>query len=207
MQSLTNLKVTEFLAEVASKRPAPGGGSVAAQLGALGASLAAMVINLTIGKKRYAQYEPELLDLLPKAEALRQEFLRLIDEDTKSFMELFPLMKIKEPTPDDLAKLDAATQKACETPLAVMTKALDGLKMTARLTEIGNQNCLSDVGVSALCLRAAFFGAKMNVLINIPTKEPAWAKTVKKRAAAMEADVLSIYAGVEKTVWMKLGGV
>lgn len=206
MQSLTDLKLTEFLAEVSSKQPAPGGGSVAAQLGALGASLAAMVINLTIGKKKYAEYEPELQQLLPKAEGLRQEFIRLIDEDTKCFMELFPLMKIKEPTQDDLAKLDEAAQRACETPLAVMDNALKGLRIVARLTEIGNKNCLSDVGVSALCLRASFFGAKMNVLINIPSEELVWAKTIKEKVARMEAEMVEVYVSVEKTVWAKLGG-
>jgi len=160
-----------FLDELASSSPAPGGGSVAALSGALGSALTSMVCNLTIGKKKYADVEAEMKNVLAQAEHLREQFTALIDRDTQAFnkvMEAFAL-----PKETDLqralrsAAVREATKEATLVPLEVMKHCIDALALAQTVAAKGNTNSVSDAGVSALMLDAALEGAALNVRINL----------------------------------------
>ena len=164
---LRDMVYTEFTAEVASKSPAPGGGSVSAAVGAFGCALLAMVCNLTLGKKKYAEVEPQVSDVLARAEKLRMRFVELIDEDTDAFNRLFAFFKFKEMTEEQKREM-AETERACiEVPQTTMKTALAALEAAADLAPIGNKNAISDLGVAVKCLETAFHGAEFNVRINL----------------------------------------
>ena len=167
----TRKTLIAFLDELASSSPAPGGGSVAALAGALGAGLTSMVCNLTIGKKKYAEVEGEMKAILAQAEGLRAQFTELIDRDTVAFnkvMEAFGLPKETEPQKAlRAAAVREATKEATLVPLEVMKHCIDALALTQRVADQGNPNAASDVGTSALMLHAACSAAALNVRINL----------------------------------------
>ena len=160
-----------FLEELASSSPAPGGGSVAALAGALGAALTCMVCNLTIGKKKYAAVETEMKKILAQAGDLRERFATLIDTDTAAFnkvMEAFGLPKETEPQKAlRAAAVREATKEATLVPLQVMKHCIDALALARLVAEGGNVNSISDAGVAALMLHAAVESAGLNVQINL----------------------------------------
>lgn len=160
-----------FLDDVASSSPAPGGGSVAALSGAIGAALTSMVCNLTIGKKKYADVEEDMKKILKSSEELRARFTLLIDKDADAFnkvMEAFSLPKendaqraLRE------AAVTAATKEATMVPLEVMKHCIDALALCQDVAANGNKNSVSDAGVSAFMLHAACEAAALNVKINL----------------------------------------
>jgi formiminotetrahydrofolate cyclodeaminase len=168
---LTNLRITEFLDELASSSPAPGGGSVAALSGTLGAALISMVCNLTVGKKKYITVEQEMKAILVKSEELRKTLTDLIVRDTEAFNKVMEAYSLPKETDDQKALRSAAIQEATKeatlVPLRVMKLIVDGLALAKIVAEKGNSNSVSDAGVSALMLYAAAEGASLNVLINL----------------------------------------
>lgn len=160
-----------FLDELASPSPAPGGGSVAALAGALGAALTSMVCHLTIGKKKYADVEETMKAILKESEELRSRFTLLIDKDTEAFnkvMEAFTLPKDSEAQRSlREAAIASATKEATLIPLEVMKHCIDGLALALKVARNGNKNSVSDAGVSALMLQAACESAALNVKINL----------------------------------------
>ncbi|MGA2624670.1 MAG: cyclodeaminase/cyclohydrolase family protein [Bacteroidota bacterium] len=163
--------VTTFLDELASSSPAPGGGSVAALSGALGAALTSMVCNLTVGKKKYADVEGEMKNVVRQSEQLRQTFTQLVDRDTVAFSKVMEAFGLPKDTEDQKAlrsaAIEAATKEAALVPLEVMKHVIDALALAKVVAEKGNTNSLSDAGVSALMLNAAAEGASLNVQINL----------------------------------------
>ena len=170
---LVSKTVTEFLNELASNSPAPGGGSVAALAGALGAALTAMVCRLTIGKKKYVEVQQEMEEVLSKAEELRGKLTILIDEDTQAFNTVMAAFGLpKETDQEKLARsvsIQEATKVAALVPLKVMEHCEQAIGLALRVAEKGNVNSISDAGVSALLLEAACQSAALNVRINIAT--------------------------------------
>ncbi|MBI4548592.1 MAG: cyclodeaminase/cyclohydrolase family protein [Ignavibacteriae bacterium] len=168
---LSEKTVKKFLDELASNSPAPGGGSVAALAGALGAALTSMVCNLTIGKQKYAAVEGEMKTLLTKSEELRRTFSILIDQDTQAFNKVIEAYGLPKETDDQQAlrsaAIQAATKEATLVPLSVMNHVIDALALTKVVAEKGNVNSMSDAGVSALILHAAAESAALNVQINL----------------------------------------
>lgn len=168
---LTKRSVAAFLDELASSSPAPGGGSVAALAGALGAALTTMVCNLTIGKKKYIDVEEEIKKIRAEAERLRARFTELVDEDTQAFkkvMEAYTLPKDGEAQKTlRSAAIEAATKEATLVPLEVMKHCIDAMALAQQVTSSGNVNSVSDGGVSTLMLYAACEGAALNVKINL----------------------------------------
>lgn len=160
-----------FLDDVASSSPAPGGGSVAALSGALGAALTSMVCTLTIGKKKYADVEDEMKKVLAQSEHLREQFTELVDLDTQAFnkvMEAFALPKDTEPQKAlRSAAVREATKEATMVPLEVMKHCIDALALAQLVAAKGNANSVTDAGVSAIMLNAALEGAALNVRINL----------------------------------------
>jgi len=163
--------INSFLDELASSSPAPGGGSVAALAGALGAALTSMVCNLTIGKKKYADVEDEMKKILVQAEELRAQFTTLVETDAAAFnkvMEAFGLPKDSDAQKAlRSAAIRAATKEATLVPLEVMKHCIDALALAQNVAAKGNINSVSDAGVSALMLNAACESAALNVKINL----------------------------------------
>lgn len=168
---LTEKSLTKFLDELASNSPAPGGGSVAALAGALGAALTSMVANLTIGKKKYLDVETEMISLRSKSEELRKAFTIIIDQDTEAFNKVMEAFGLPKDTDDQKAlrstAIQEATKEAALIPLRVMKLVVDALALTKIVAEKGNSNSASDAGVAALMLYAGAEGAALNVYINL----------------------------------------
>ena len=167
----TEKSLTRFLDELASNSPAPGGGSVAAFSGALGSALTSMVCHLTIGKKKYAEVDGEMKNVLAKSEELRQQFVDLVDEDTLAFNKVMEAYGLPKETSDQKVlrsvAIQESTKEAALVPLSVMKHVVDALALAKVVAEKGNANSASDAGVSALMLHAAAEGAALNVQINL----------------------------------------
>jgi formiminotetrahydrofolate cyclodeaminase len=169
---MPNKKTLEaFLDELASSSPAPGGGSVAALAGALGAALTSMVCNLTIGKKKYAGVEDEMKKILAQVEDLRAKFTALVDKDTQAFNKVMEALSLpKETEPQKALRsvaITEATKEATLVPLEVMRHCVEALALAQQAAASGNVNSVSDAGVSSVMLRAAAEGAALNVRINL----------------------------------------
>ena len=168
---LAEKTLTQFLDELASNSPAPGGGSVAALAGAAGAALASMVCNLTIGKKKYADVQNEMTLVLQQSEKLRKELALLIDKDTEAFNTVMAAFALPKGTDQEQAARSAAIQEATKSatliPLQVMKVCEQAMTQALTVAQKGNKNSASDAGVAALMLRAGCAGAALNVRINL----------------------------------------
>ena len=202
---LADLKVTEFIDLLASDAPAPGGGSAAALEGAIGAALTAMVCGLTKGKKKFAEFNDLAVEAEVKALALKDRFVDVMDRDTEAFNVVSAAFGMPKATDEEKAARSAAIQKGLEgctaTPFEMMEIATATLELTESLLGKTNDSAASDLGVSALSLRAAIQGAWLNVLINIGSlknKELAEDYRVKGEALLAKALPLAdkIYAEV-----------
>ena len=169
--SLVKMNLREFCNETLSDSPAPGGGSVAALMGALGASLGGMVANLSAGKRGWDDKLEYFSDWAVKAQRLKDELLALVDEDTAAFnkvMEAFGLPRESaEEKSARSAAIEKATKFAAEVPLKVMETAFKSYELLGEMAEKGNPASVSDVGVGALATRACIEGAALNVRINL----------------------------------------
>jgi len=169
--TLVEKPITAFLDELAGANPAPGGGSVAALSGALGAALVSMVCNLTIGKKKYADVEGRMKELVAQSEALRAELTALLDQDVAAFNRVSEAMKMPRDTEEQKAvrqqTLQAALKAATDVPMRVATACAKVIDLCRPVSEMGNVNAISDGGVGALMAEAALRSAALNVLINL----------------------------------------
>jgi formiminotetrahydrofolate cyclodeaminase len=172
---LTKKTVNDFLDDVASNSPAPGGGSVSALAGSLGAALTSMVCRLTIGKKKYADVQTEMESALKKSEDLRAKLTSVIDEDTEAFGKVMAAIGMAKESEEQRTQRNKAIQEATRSatlvPLKLMSLCEEGLGLARIVAEKGNKNSLSDAGVSLLLLQAAANGAALNVRINLPGLE------------------------------------
>ncbi|HER23542.1 MAG TPA: methenyltetrahydrofolate cyclohydrolase [Candidatus Atribacteria bacterium] len=168
---LIDKKISNFLDELASNSPTPGGGSVAALVGTLGAALISMVSNLTIGKKKYEKVEEEFKKVLSSSEKLRNELSQLIEEDVKVFNDFMATYKMPKETEDEknirAEKMQESLIKTAKVPLRIAYKCLDILSLSKEVAEKGNINVISDVGVAVLMAEAALESALLNVKINL----------------------------------------
>lgn len=189
-EKLIGLNLRAFADETASESPAPGGGSISAYVGSLGASLGTMVANLSAGKRGWeAQYE-DFSKWAALGQATKDKLLKAVDEDTKAFnkiMEAFGLPKSNEAEKKArTAAIEAATKYACEVPFEVMQTAYGILPMLKEMVIKGNQNSITDAGVGVLCIKTAVRGAYFNVLVNAKgLKDEAYAKEIVAKAKAL----------------------
>ena len=160
-----------FLDELASSSPAPGGGSVAALAGAMGAALSSMVCNLTKGKQGYETVQDEIHEILKKSERLREDLTELIDRDTEAFNEVMTALKMPKDTEEQKAQrkivIQTAFKHAAEVPLETARKSLQVLDVAYIVAQKGNTNSISDAAVSALMAQSAAQAAILNVRINL----------------------------------------
>jgi formiminotetrahydrofolate cyclodeaminase len=168
---LTEKPVTSFLDELASNAPAPGGGSVAALGGALGAALISMVCNLTLGKKGYDEVQGDINDLLSQSEALRAELTNLLEEDVKVYTAYSVAAKLPRGTEEEKAERTRAVQAALKgatmVPMRIAEAAVKVMDLCMPTAEKGNKWAVSDAGVAVLMAEAALRSAALNVLINL----------------------------------------
>lgn len=167
---LLKMNLEEFADETASESPAPGGGSISAYVGALGVSLATMVANLSAHKRGWDDRWEEFSDWAAKGQAVKNELLKLVDEDTNAFNEIMNAFRLPKGTDEEKSArklaIQAATKNAIEVPFRVMEVSLESFETVKAMAEIGNPNSVTDAGVGALCARAAVHGAFLNVKIN-----------------------------------------
>lgn len=206
---LAEMQVTEFVNLMASDAPAPGGGSAAALEGALGAALTAMVCALTVGKKKYADVQELAVESQKKAEDLKARFVDVMDRDTEAFNAVSAVFAMPKDTDEQKAARKAAMQEALKgctkTPFEMMQLACETLELTRSLVGRLNASAASDLGCSALSLRAAIQGAWLNVLINISgIADEAFAAKYRKNGEALLAKALpladEIYEEILKTM-------
>ena len=202
---LAELKTSEFVDLLASDAPAPGGGSAAALEGALGAALTAMVCGLTVGKKKYADYQELAESAQKKALDLKARFVDVMDRDTEAFNVVSAAFGMPKATDEEKAARSAAIQeglKGCtKTPFEMMELAVETLELTASILGKSNDSAASDLGVSALSLRAAVQGAWLNVLINIGSlKNKELAEDYRAKGEALLAKALPLADEIYDTV-------
>jgi len=194
---LASMTLADFADETASESPAPGGGSIAAYLGSLGAALGTMVANLSSHKKGWDERWKEFSDWAEKGQQYKVELLKLVDLDTAAFNKIMEAFSLSKSTPEEKTIRDKAIQEATkyaiEIPFRVMKAAYGSMEVIEAMAETGNPNSISDAGVAALCARSAVLGAFMNVKINASGyKDKGFTDTVIADGAKIEADAIAL---------------
>lgn len=183
MMAEQNMK--EFIDVLSSKAPVPGGGGACAYVAAAGMALGSMVANLTTGKKKYAEYQQEIDEILEKAELISKELIEYMDKDAESFEPLSKAYGLPKETEEQAVYkeqvMEKALMEASLTPIALMEKIMEALKILDRLSVIGSRLAVSDVGAGVQLCKAALNGASLNVFINT--------KLMKNMEAAEELNV------------------
>ena len=168
---LTDKSLEAFVNELSSSSPTPGGGSVAALSGALGAALVSMVCSLTIGKKKYAEVQEDVAELRRQSERLRTQLIGLIEADGQVFTQVSQAMKMPRNTDEEkekrAAKLEEALKAATNVPMEVAETCVAVMNLCRPAAEKGNVNAVSDAGVAILMAEAGLRSASLNVLINL----------------------------------------
>jgi len=193
-----------YLDDAASKKPAPGGGSVSACVGALGAALVAMVCNLTQGREKFVGVESEIVALVGKAEADRTRLEQLLQDDTTAYNGVIDAYKMPKDTDEEKAARKAAVQAglivAADVPLESCRVAVDVCRLSKVAAQLGNPQAITDAGIGAILGEAAVVGAALNVRINLGSIEDcdytasagAEIDTIQAEAAALREEVLAI---------------
>ena len=194
-KKLVDMTCTGFANETASESPAPGGGSISAYMGALGASLATMVANLSSHKPGWDERWEEFSNWAVKGQAIKDELLELVDEDTNAFNKIMDAFGLPKKTDEEKAARTAAIQEATkyatQVPFRTMKVAFKAFEVVRAMAETGNPNSVTDAGVGALCARSAVMGAHLNVKINASSlKDEAFKAEILKEAAEIEAAAL-----------------
>ena len=195
-----------FLDKLASKEPVPGGGGASAFAGCLGVALTMMVGNLTIGKKKYADVENSVIELMDKCQLLEKDFQDLVIKDSEAFLPLSKAYSMPNNTKEEAREKEIVMQKslynAALAPLEIAEKTIEALEVVKEMSRIGSRIVISDAGVAAAMFKAALLGAKLNVLINVKIMNdtPARSEIIKRLETAMEKGLRisdEIYSYVE----------
>lgn len=203
-KKLTDMTLSDFADETASESPAPGGGSIAAYMGALGAALGTMVANLSAHKRGWDDRWEEFSDWAEKGKAFQVQLIKLVDEDTCAFNRIMDAFGLPKKTEEEKAArkqaVQEATRYATEVPFRTMKLCYESMSVAKAMAENGNPNSVTDAGVGALAARAGVMGAFLNVKINaagLEDKEFAGqiireGERIVQRAQELEAEILSI---------------
>jgi glutamate formiminotransferase/formiminotetrahydrofolate cyclodeaminase len=207
---LVEMKLTDFVRETASESPAPGGGSVAAYVGALGAALGTMVANLTSHKRGWDVRWKEFSEWAEKGKADFEELLMMVDKDTEAFNQIMEAFKLpKETLVEILARksaVQAATKNAIDVPFRVMQISYHAMEVLEEMAEIGNPNSVTDAGVGALCAATAVSGAYLNVLVNASGfTDKAAIRDLLSEAEALNRQAKERCEKIQSIVHIKLG--
>ena len=210
MEKIAQKSCVDFVEVLASKAAVPGGGGAAALAGAIGMALGSMVCNLTTGKKKYAQYEEAIQEILVKAGKLQEELLSMIVKDAEGF---YPLSKAYGlPTSTEEEKqykaetMEKCLKVACEVPMNIVRLCYESIKLHEELVDKGSKLAISDVGCGVQCLRAAILSAQLNVIINVNSmKDREYAEKIDKECNQLVEDGVKICDEVYKKVLVALG--
>ena len=201
---LIRMNLADFADETASESPAPGGGSIAAYIGALGISLGTMVANLSSHKQGWDERWKEFSDWAEKGQKIKDELIKLVDEDTNAFNKIMAAFGLPKATDEEkkarTQAIQDATKYATEVPFKVMQLSFSSLEIIKAMAETGNPNSVSDAGVGALCARSAVMGAFLNVKINASGLEDkdfvkdilAKGQEIENKTQSQEAEILKI---------------
>jgi glutamate formiminotransferase/formiminotetrahydrofolate cyclodeaminase len=208
--SLVTLDVRDFCNETLRDSPAPGGGSVAALMGALGGSLGGMVANLSAAKRGWDDKLEYFSHWAIKAQQLKDELLLLVDEDTNAFNKVMDAFALAKNSPEEKVArakaIEEATKYAAEVPLRVMGTASKSYQLLSEMASNGNPASVSDVGVGALATRACIQGAAMNVRINLgQLKDAKFRRRLQKRVQKVSEDSEALFRKIIRVVNRKLG--
>lgn len=203
--SLVDLKITEFTHELASSSPAPGGGSVAALCGALGAALCRMVAELTLGKKKYEASAPVMDDLKKTSAILQEKLLTLVDEDTLAYNQVADAHKLPKTSPAETdvrnKAIREALKKAAEIPFHTLETSSSILSLVKLAIEKGNPNCITDAGVAAELVLAAVRGAAYNVCVNLlDMDDKTFANNLRQKVMDIQQDTHKKIEQIRKTI-------
>lgn len=207
---LASMDLYQFADELASDSPAPGGGSVAALNGTLSAGLAAMVGNLTYGKRAYKEVKQVMIELSDKAQRLKDFFTEAIDKDTEAFDRVMAAFSLPKGTDEETAArnqaIQDATKEATLIPFSVLEKAGEVAEMALTVAQKGNQNSLSDSGVAGLAAAAAAEGALYNVMINLESiEDETFKEELAKKAIQINKEVQKTAAKIKKIMHTQWG--
>ncbi len=208
-EALISQTVEDFTHEVSRETPAPGGGSIAALAGALGAALGSMVSNLTIGKAGYEAVEADLKRLAEKAQEIKDQLLRAVDEDTNAFNAYMEARRMPQNTPEEKAAREKAIEEGLKTavrvPLRTAELSLEALRLCQEVAEKGNVNSVTDAGVGAQSAFTGVRGGVLNVLINLPPiKDEAFKQEMRQKCKKLEEEAARILDATLKTVYQKI---
>ena len=208
-KSLLKMSLREFCNETLSESPAPGGGSVAALMGALGASLGGMVANLSAGKRGWDDKIQYFSDWAVKAQQLKDELLLLVDEDTAAFNKVMDAFALPKSSQEEKAArtsaIETATKYAAEIPLKVMETSFKSYELLADMADKGNPASVSDVGVGALATRACIEGAALNVRINLgQLKDEKFKSELQEKIRSLSSDSNSRFEEINRIVESKI---
>lgn len=200
----------EFVDALASKNAVPGGGGAAALVGSIGMALGSMVCNLTIGKKKYAEDEDVIKDILLKANKIEKDLLDMIDKDAECFLPLSKAYGLPKSTPEEIKikeeTMENALKLACEVPIDIVKTCYEAIKLHEELVDKGSKLALSDVGVGIQCLRAALLSGQLNVLININSiKDEDYVKNIRSEIDELVSKGTKICDEVYAKVEIALG--
>ena len=195
----------EFVEVLASKASVPGGGGASGLIGAVGIALGNMAGNLTVGKKKYADVEAEVIDLNERAQKLQQELLALVEEDAKVFEPLSKAYGMPKETPEQQEEkarvMEAALKEACLVPLQIMRKCCEAIEIIADYSSKVSVLSISDVGVGATTCKAALLGASLNVFINTKSMQN---KTLAEEFSKEAEDMIAKYGVLADEVFAKV---
>lgn len=188
---MKNMTVSEFTQLVSSESPVPGGGSIAALSGALSAALAEMVANLTVGKKKYADYKEEMMEIINKASVLKEKLLNYIEEDSLAYNKVMEAYNLPKKTEEEssyrMKKIEEGLKIAALVPLKVAETSFEVLPFTEAVVKNGNSNSVTDGLVAAMMARTAVLSAVLNIRINLASiKDDEFVKTLKGKADTLE---------------------
>ena len=196
--SFVKASCTEFVDVLASKAAVPGGGGASALVGAVGMALGSMVGSLTVGKKKYADVEADIIALMDKATGLQAELLRLVDEDAVVFEPLSKAYGIPKEDPTREKVMEDALRLACSVPMDIMRACAQAIDLQAEFAAKGSALAISDAGVGVAFCKSALMGASLNVFINTKAMtDKAFASSLEKEAD----DLLSKYCALADEIY------
>jgi formiminotetrahydrofolate cyclodeaminase len=198
----SKLSCEEFVEILASKEPVPGGGGASAMVGAIGMALGNMVGSLTVGKKKYAAVQDEILALKAKASAIQADLIALTQKDAEVFEPLSKAYGMPSGTADEKTRKDGvmaeALKKCCEVPLEIMRKCCEAIELHGEFAAKGTAIAISDVGCGVVCCKAALLAAALNVFINTKSMTD---RTLAEKNNKLANEMLTAYSGMADKIF------
>lgn len=209
-ERMTQMSCEDFVQVLSTKAPVPGGGGAAALTGAIGVALGNMVGSLTVGKKKYADVEPEILALKAQSDVLQEKLLAMVEKDAEVFEPLSKAYGLPSGTDEEKAEkarvMETVLKAASDVPVQIMELVMEALDVVERFSQIGSRLAISDAGCAAACCRAALNAASLNVFINTKSmKDRAYAEQLNahtedmlaKGSAKADAVFAAVMAGLK----------